>query len=143
MDQEIEARDSLGEVPKRKGFMKETVHSMLRRCEGWDYSLPCMYMITVVLANRRSRALGEVRGSVIGDNIADHRTRDNIADHRTRDHRTPPISPQLVRCELTALGKAVEECWEACFHNKKVFTEKQKDVIIKKDRRKSFFCPLF
>jgi hypothetical protein len=81
---------------------------MLRRCEGWDYSLPCMYMITVVLANRRSRALGEVRSSVIGDNIADHRTRDNIADHRTL-----PISPQLVRCELTALGKAVEGCWEA------------------------------
>ena len=117
MDKGIEVSGGAGEGPKGKGYLKETVHGMLRRCEGWDYSLPCMYMITVVLANRRSRALGEVRSSVIGgssvigDNIADNRTRDHRT--RTRDHRTPLISPQLVRCELTALGKAVEECWEA------------------------------
>ena len=112
MNKGIEVSGGLGEGPKGKGYLKETIHGMLRRCEGWDYSLPCMYMITVVLANRRSRALGEVRSSVIGgssvigDNITDNRT-------RTRDHRTPLISPQFVRCELTALGKAVEECWEA------------------------------
>ena len=96
MDKEIAEQDLSSEGPKGKGYLKETVHGMLRRCEGWDYSLPCIYMITVVLANRHSRALGEVRSSVIGDNIA--------------DHRTPLISPQLARCELTALGKAVEEC---------------------------------
>ena len=108
MDQEIEARDSLGEVPKRKGFMKETVHSMLRRCEGWDYSLPCIYMITMVLANRNSQALGEV-SPVIGDRIADHKAPigDSIADNRT------PAIPKSARCELTALGKAVADCWEA------------------------------
>ena len=105
MDKGTEVSGEAGEGPKGKGYLKETVHGMLRRCEGWDYSLPCMYMITVVLANRRSRALGEVRSSgiggssVIGDNIA--------------DNRTPLISPRFVRCELTALGKAVEECWEA------------------------------
>ncbi len=119
MDKEMEVSGGPDEGPRGKGYLKETIHGMLRRCEGWDYSLPCMYMITVVLANRRSRALGEVRSSVIGgssvigDNIADHRTR----DHRTRgdiaDHRTHPISPRFVQCELTALGKAVEECWEA------------------------------
>ena len=102
MDKGIEVSGGPDEGPKGKGYLKETIHGMLRRCEGWDYSLPCMYMITVVLANRRSRALGEVRSSVIGDIIA--------------DNRTPPISPQLVRCELTALGKAVEECWEAIPH---------------------------
>ena len=91
------------EDQKEKGYLKETIHGMLRRCEGWDYSLPCIYMITLVLANRRSKVLGEVVGSsVIGD---------NIADHRTPDHRTP--HPNSARCELTALGRAVEECWEA------------------------------
>lgn len=107
MNKGIEVSGGLGEGPKGKGYLKETIHGMLRRCEGWDYSLPCMYMITVVLANRRSRALGEVRGSVIGGSSV---IADNIGDNRTR---TPLISPQLVRCELTALGKAVEECWEA------------------------------
>ena len=63
------------EEQKGKGYLKETIHGMLRRCEGWDYSLPCIYMITLVLANRRSKVLGEVVGSsVIADNIGDHRT---------------------------------------------------------------------
>ena len=90
------------EDQKGKGYLKETIHGMLRRCEGWDYSLPCIYMITLVLANRRSKVLGEVVGSsssVIADNIG--------------DHRTPPPLPNSARCELTALGRAVEECWEA------------------------------
>ena len=90
------------EEQKGKGYLKETIHGMLRRCEGWDYSLPCIYMITLVLANRRSKVLGEVVGSsssVIADNIG--------------DHRTPPPLPNSARCELTALGRAVEECWEA------------------------------
>ena len=69
------------EEQKGKGYLKETIHGMLRRCEGWDYSLPCIYMITLVLANRRSKVLGEV--------------------------------PKSARCELTELGRAVEECWEA------------------------------
>ena len=55
-------------------------------------------MITLVLANRRSKVLGEVVGSsVIADNIGDNRT---------------PL-PNSARCELTELGRAVEECWEA------------------------------
>ena len=69
------------EEQKGQGYLKETIHGMLRRCEGWDYSLPCIYMITLVLANRRSKVLGEV--------------------------------PKSARCELTELGRAVEECWEA------------------------------
>lgn len=86
------------EEQKGKGYLKETIHGMLRRCEGWDYSLPCIYMITLVLANRRSKVLGEVVGSsVIADNIGANRT---------------PL-PKSARCELTELGRAVEECWEA------------------------------
>ena len=98
MNKGIEVSGGLGEGPKGKGYLKETIHGMLRRCEGWDYSLPCIYMITLVLANRRSKVLGEVVGSsVIADNIGDHRT---------------PL-PNSARCELTELGRAVEECWEA------------------------------
>ena len=72
----------MSEATAMPGYMKETVHSMLRRCIGWDYSQPCIYMITVVLADRQSRALGRLVGG------------------------TPAIEP-------TALGRAVEECWEA------------------------------
>lgn len=38
----------------------ETRPSMLRRCRGWDYRQPCIYMITLVLADRRSQALGRL-----------------------------------------------------------------------------------
>lgn len=34
--------------------------SMLRRCNGWDYRQPCIYQITLVLADRRSMALGRL-----------------------------------------------------------------------------------
>lgn len=34
--------------------------SMLRRCNGWDYRQPCIYQITLVLADRRSEALGRL-----------------------------------------------------------------------------------
>ena len=67
---------------------------MLRRCIGWDYSQPCIYMITVVLSNRQGQALGEV----IVDSIDDNGT------------------PTAAHCELTALGKAVADCWEAISH---------------------------
>lgn len=72
-------------------LVRDTIHSMLRRCKGWDYSQPAVYMITIVLADRRSMALGEVLADVLGDTIAEH----------------------SARCELTALGQAVAECWEA------------------------------
>ncbi len=38
----------------------ETKHSMLRRCRGWDYCQPCIYQITFVLADRKSKALGRL-----------------------------------------------------------------------------------
>ena len=39
----------------------ETKHSMLRRCNGWDYCQPCIYQITLVLADRKSKALGRLK----------------------------------------------------------------------------------
>ena len=38
----------------------ETKHSMLKRCRGWDYCQPCIYLITLVLADRKSKALGRL-----------------------------------------------------------------------------------
>jgi hypothetical protein len=73
---------------ERPAYWRETQHSMLRRCSNWDYSQPAIYMITVVLADRRSQALGRV----IADNEA---------------------APSTAHCELTELGKAVAACWEA------------------------------
>ncbi|MBP5321115.1 MAG: hypothetical protein J6334_09005 [Kiritimatiellae bacterium] len=71
--------------------MKETIHSMLRRCVGWDYAQPCIYMITVVLAERRSKALGAVAVDMTDDNG----------------------TPTAAHCELTDLGRAVADCWES------------------------------
>ena len=39
---------------------RETKPSMLRRCLGWDYRQPGIYQITLVLADRRSQALGRL-----------------------------------------------------------------------------------
>ena len=45
---------------KSMAIMLETKHSMLRRCRGWDYRQPCIYQITLVLADRKSKALGRL-----------------------------------------------------------------------------------
>ena len=55
----------MSEAAAMPDYMKETIHSMLRRCIGWDYSQPCIYMITVVLADRPSQALGRLEGEEI------------------------------------------------------------------------------
>ena len=41
-------------------IMREKKPSMLRRCREWDYRQPCIYQITLVLADRRSQALGRL-----------------------------------------------------------------------------------
>ena len=38
----------------------EKAHRMTCRCQGWDYCQPCIYQITIVLADRRSKALGRL-----------------------------------------------------------------------------------
>ena len=39
---------------------RETVHRMGRRRNGWNYCAPCIYEITIVLEDRRSKALGRL-----------------------------------------------------------------------------------
>ena len=63
---------------------------MLRRCLNWDYTQPCIYQITIVLAERGSKALGEV-----------------VVDQYGKDGR-----PLTAHCELSALGKAILAHWQ-------------------------------
>ena len=39
---------------------RETIHRMGRRRTGWDYCAPCIYEITMVLEDRRAKALGRL-----------------------------------------------------------------------------------
>ena len=77
---------------------------MTRRCLGWDYSQRAIYEITVELANRRSKALGRL---LIGDGVGGWVT--------PAEARGLGLQPEDVtaRIELTALGKAVADCWES------------------------------
>jgi len=63
---------------------------MLQRCWGWDYKSPCIYQITIALADRRSEALGRL-----------------VVDS---DGEGDPIQVKA-HVELTAAGRAVEAEW--------------------------------
>ena len=63
---------------------------MLQRCWGWDYKSPCIYQITIALADRRSMALGRL-----------------VIDS---DGEGDPIQVEA-HVELTAAGRAVEAEW--------------------------------
>ena len=54
-----------GAIPLRRYIsrMNPIQHSMLRRLRNWDYRKRAIYMITVVLANRRRPLLGVVRNA--------------------------------------------------------------------------------
>lgn len=41
-------------------FKRDIIHSMLRRCENWDYKKPWIYQITLILADRASNSLGKL-----------------------------------------------------------------------------------
>ncbi len=63
---------------------------MLQRCWGWDYKSPCIYQITIALADRRSEALGRL-----------------VIDS---DGEGDPMQVEA-HVELTAAGRAVEAEW--------------------------------
>ena len=60
-ESEIVGEKTIAVYRPGEGFRCETKPSMLRRCRGWDYRQPCIYMITLVLADRRSQALGKLK----------------------------------------------------------------------------------
>ena len=68
----------------------EQSKKMLQRCWGWDYTSPCIYQITIALADRRSMALGRL-----------------VIDS---DGEGDPIQVEA-HVELTAAGRAVEAEW--------------------------------
>ena len=68
----------------------EQSKKMLQRCWGWDYKAPCIYQITIALADRRSEALGRL--VIDSDGAGD------------------PIQAEA-HVELTAAGRAVEAEW--------------------------------
>ena len=47
-------------VDENGALRRETIHRMGRRRNGWDYCAPCIYEITIVLEDRRSKALGRL-----------------------------------------------------------------------------------
>ena len=49
-------------VDESGALRRETIHHMGRRLPGWDYRRRGYYVITIVLENRRSGALGELKG---------------------------------------------------------------------------------
>jgi hypothetical protein len=68
----------------------EQSKKMLQRCWGWDYKSPCIYQITIALADRRSEALGRL-----------------VIDS---DGEGDPAKV-VAHIELTAAGRAVEAEW--------------------------------
>ena len=64
----------------------ETKHSMLRRCRGWDYCQPCIYQITLVLADRKSKALGRLK---IPDLALPRHAQDNLGLPPQAQNRPP------------------------------------------------------
>jgi hypothetical protein len=68
----------------------EQSNKMLQRCWGWDYKAPCIYQITIALADRRSEALGRL--VIDSDGVGD------------------PMQVEA-HVELTAAGRAVEAEW--------------------------------
>lgn len=75
----------------------ETKHSMLRRCRGWDYCQPCIYLITLVLADRKSKALGRL----VIDRELPLSVRDGL------EHRLEVAASSYIA--LTPAGEAVKD----------------------------------
>lgn len=98
-----------------------TIHSMLRRLNGWDYRGRAIYQITVVLADRSSATLGrlEVRRNGSPEN---GRAQDCPVQSRSRDDGWLPVNeaarlglaPDAVEARVTAsaFGKAALEALE-------------------------------
>lgn len=83
-------------------LLRDTVHSMLRRRNGWNYKGPGLYMITLTLADRSRGWLGELE--VLGSKLPS-----TGPSARELAHDLP--APADCRIALTPLGEAVAEAW--------------------------------
>lgn len=80
-------------------WRRETVHHMGRRLPGWDYRRAGYYVVTIVLEDRRSMALGEL---VVKDPAADRWL-------AVADAKSPKIPPDAIEAKVvfSDLGRAL------------------------------------
>ena len=86
-------------------LLRDTVHSMLRRRNGWNYRGPGLYMVTLTLADRSRGWLGELEA--LGSKLPS--TGLGGTGPGARELALP--APADCRIALTALGEAVAEAW--------------------------------
>ena len=82
----------------------EIKHSMLRRCNGWDYRQPCIYQITLVLADRKSQALGRLvmpRAAASGTGLS----LDSVLEAAASSYIALSPTGEAVKREFWALGE--------------------------------------
>ena len=82
----------------------EIKHSMLRRCNGWDYRQPCIYQITLVLADRKSQALGRLvmpRAAASGTGLS----LDSVLEAAASSYIALSPAGKAVKREFWALGE--------------------------------------
>ena len=89
-------------------ILRDTVHSMLRRCNGWNYKGPGLYMITLTLADRSRGWLGELEVKAPPSKLGGTGGR-GLASTGGRLEDLP--APDDCRIALTPLGEAVAEAW--------------------------------
>ena len=78
---------------------RETIHSMLRRMNGWDYRQPWIYQVTLVCADRRAAHLGGIEVRRAGEAAW-------LPLHAARGAAIPPERVEA-RVAQSRLGEAI------------------------------------
>ena len=97
-------------------LLRDTVHSMLRRRNGWNYKGPGLYMVTLTLADRSRGWLGELvvetpPSKLGGTGLRAHEFSLPGARELARGCFQGLPAPADCRVALTPLGEAVAEAW--------------------------------
>ena len=87
-------------------LLRDTIHSMLRRRNGWNYKGPGLYMITLTLADRSRGWLGELE--ILGSKLP---SAESSARELARGCFDDLPAPSDCRIALTPLGEAVVAAW--------------------------------
>ena len=87
-------------------LLRDTIHSMLRRRNGWNYKGPGLYMVTLTLADRSRGWLGELE--ILGSKLP---STGLSARELARGCLQDLPAPADCRIALTPLGEAVAEAW--------------------------------
>ena len=97
-------------------LLRDTIHSMLRRRNGWNYRGPGLYMVTLTLADRSRGWLGELvvgapPSKLGGTGPGARELAPPGARELARGCFDGLPAPADCRIALTALGEAVAEAW--------------------------------